>query len=495
MNVLMIQPRGSFMLRGITHPVCRDLMMSATFLKQRGHRVRVWDRCIEPGEPEAFADGKRADAAVLFISQSSSVKDAIAVSDKLRKEGTATVWADMVALLGVDLADTHRYCDYLMTGEYCFTADELLRALEAGTDVRKVAGLAISEIGGFYKTPKRPLPPFEALYPIDWSLIDVKKCFRRFMNCERMLYLNASVGCPYACGFCSTPACYGARRKRPIEHVVREIDYLVKEHGLDGINFSDELLLFTDGELEALKACRARNGGSFVWGGETRAQLFTKDTLTKMADAGCRWLLFGLETGAASMRDKLDKRYDPEKVKQAVDWCTELGISTFGSFILGFPGETEQELRQTVEFALSLDLDAFLCNYFVMIAETPLYREAVANGTFRFQSILEYDTLVNTDRLDGNFSRIPYEDMATVKAYFDFLTITRKKRTAQGGAAGAQFAKKVLNAAAEYLRSTPKEAALSLLSIFRRGVCVAYYPVTHPATVKKYGLHNINRNK
>lgn len=493
MNVLTIQPRGGFMLRGITHPVCRDLMMSATFLKKRGHTVRVWDRCVDRTDFTDPKSGFHADAAVFFISQSSSVKDAIAVSARLRSNGTVIVWADMVALLGADLPDTHLYCDYLLLGEYCFTADELLRALQNGDDASGIAGLAVSGKDGFTKTEKRPLPAFSELYPIDWTLIDVEKCFRRFQSCKKMLYLNASTGCPYACGFCSTPACYGQRRKRPFGHVLSEIDFLVRNHGLDGINFSDELLLFTDEELAAMKACRERNGNSFVWGGETRPQLLSDATLQKMYDAGCRWLLFGLESGSETVRARLSKGYDPARVAEVVDRCTELGISTFGSFIVGFPGETPQDLRETVRFASSLDLDAFLFNYFVMIAETPLYEEAVKSGRFCFRSILEYDSLVNTDKLDGNFSRIPYRELATVKAYFDFLTITRKKKTAAKDKAGAQFLKKAINTAAEYLRGSPKEAAAGLWSVAKRGVSVAYYPLAHPGIVKKYGLHNVNR--
>ena len=493
-RVLLIQPQGSFMLRGITHPVCRDLMMTATYLRRCGYTVRVWDRCIEKTDVKRVYEDFQADAAVFFISQSSSVKDAIAVSDRLRAYGTTVVWADMVALLGMDLQDSFRYFDFLLTGEYCITADLLLEALGNGTDPRNVAGIAFMDGNERIVTEKRPLPDLSFLGPIDWSLIDVERCFRRFPGCKRMLYLCASVGCPCSCGFCSTPACYGARRKRPISHVLSEIDFLTENYGLDGINFSDELLSFTDEELELIGQCRDKHNRSFIWGGETRPQPLTKEKLVKMHRAGCRWLLFGLESGSERIREHIGKTYDPDHVRKVVCWCTELGIATFGSFIVGFPGETREDLRQTVQFALSLDLDAYLFNYFILITETFLYDEVVKMSDFRFHSILEFDTLVNTDALDKNFSEIPYREMATVKGYFDFLTITRKKQTNAAQSAGNQFIKKAANSAVEYLRNSPRKALQGLCSVARRGWGVVFYPLTNPDVRKRYGLYNVNKS-
>gem|GEM_PF-3079362 len=490
MNVLLIQPRSGFQLRGITFPVCRDLVMTATFLKHHGYGVCVWDRCISSKLPQTDF---RADAAILFLAQSSSVKDAAVVSDRLRAEGIRVIWADMVAVIGAELPDALAHCDFILTGEYCFTALELLQTIADGADAADVRGIAYTKNGQTVFTQKRPLPDLSELYPIDWTLIDVRKCFRRFQSCRRMLYLNASVGCPYSCGFCSTPFCYGKRRKRPIDHVIREIDALVRDFGMDGINFSDELLLFTEDELAQLKACRERHANSFVWGGETRPQVLTPELLRQMYDAGCRWLLFGLETGSSEMREHIRKQYDPAQVRAVTDCCTELGIAVFGSFIIGFPNETKEDLLRTVRFAQSLDLDAYLFNYFVMIAHTPFYEQVNRESGYRFHSILEFDDVVNTDSLDANFSAVPDKALAVVKAYFDYLTITNKKETAQRRTAGSQFFKKAINTAAEYLRSTPSTAFVGLYSICRRGFGVPFYLLAFPGLRREYGLYKKRR--
>ena len=98
----------------------------------------------------------------------------------------------------------------------------------------------------------------------------------------------------------------------------------------------------------------------------------------KMYDAGCRWLLLGIETGSKETRVQIDKPMDHNQIRSFVDNCTQVGISTFGSFIIGFPDETPERLKETAEFALSLNLDAFLFNYFIAIPKTPLCDSLIA---------------------------------------------------------------------------------------------------------------------
>lgn len=81
---------------------------------------------------------------------------------------------------------------------------------------------------------------------------------------------------------------------------------------------------------------------------------------------------------------------EPNRIREIVNICTRIGIATFGSFIIGFPEETEEDLRDTVSFALSLNLDAYLFNYYVYIGGTPLFLEAEAKGRIRYTSIMEY---------------------------------------------------------------------------------------------------------
>jgi len=71
-----------------------------------------------------------------------------------------------------------------------------------------------------------------------------------------------------------------------------------------------------------------------------------------MYDCGCRWILFGVESGSPEILKKVDKRIPYEKIEETFRNCSKLGIVSIASFIIGFPGETVQRLRESVELML-----------------------------------------------------------------------------------------------------------------------------------------------
>lgn len=443
MKLLFIQPKAGFLLRGTTHPMCRTVLFAATYMNRKGFEVKVLNRCTENTNVKKLAEDFMPDMAIVYLSLSSSVQDAVNVSRELKLRGVTVAWAELIAELSPELCYETGCVDYIPYNESILSLHELCEALENGDDISAVKGLYYKKAEKYIKTPFQPAINAAELPSTDWTLTHPEKCFRRFAGRDKMLYLCASIGCPYSCGFCgfSMYDCH-KRSKRNIKTVLEEIKYLTDDHGLNAVNFSDELLLFTSEELQEIKAFRERTENGFIWGGETRPTLQSKEQLRQMYDAGCRWLLLGLETGSDHIRKLVGKELDNEKVRQVTEWCTEIGIETYGSFIIGFPGETEDDLRDTVSFALSLDLDAFLFNYFIPVISTALYNKMEQEGIYGITDIQTYEKMISPDRYDRNFSAVPKKDLAVIKAYFDFLTITRSKKTASGKKAGGEFFKK-----------------------------------------------------
>ena len=487
MKVLMVQAGESFMLRGTNYPVCRELMFSSTWLKNKGFEIQIYNRCIQRQSVKSVLKTFAARYAVVFVAHSSSIRDAVKVSRQLKQSGVCVIWADAIPVLCEDYIQHFSCYDYILTGEYCIALQNLLEVMQHSGSVQNVRGIAYREKGKPVHTPPQPLQDLAALPAVDWSLIDVQKCFRVFPGCKKMLYLCASVGCPMGCEFCYATVCYrNVRRKRPIERVIEEIEYLVVNHGLDGLNFSDELFAFTDEELEKIKACRTRLNDAFIWGGETRAQFLTKEKLERLYDAGCRWLLFGLETGSLRMRALLHKEYDSDYIRKVVSWCTQIGIATHGSFIIGFQGETEQDLSDTVSFAKSLDLDAWLFNYLIPVDSTGVYNRLKQAGYFDGLDVYGYERLLSPDSYPVNYSAVPRKELGVIKAYFDWKTIRNKKNNKTRQAQFEMFYK-VLDMVVQYIKAGPKDMVLGFFSIISRGVSVMI-PLFYPKIVKKYKL-------
>ncbi len=481
------------MMRGTTYPVCRGIMTTATYMKSKGHEVKVHDRCIDFTSPKKTIEAFAPEVVAVFVPPTVSTEDAVRISEIAREKGAAVVWAEVIASAVAEQAVQSGTADFVITGEAEAKLELLIGELKNGRKFETVPGLTFMEEGVVRSTGNRNITDLETLPMIDWDLIDVEKCFRRFPFCKKMLYMYTSRGCPYKCGFCFNTMFYNSvYRKRPIEFVLEEIRGLEKDHGLDGVNFSDEFLLLSDEEIEKIGRFRTENGLRFFWGGEVRADAYTNvQTLKKMYLAGCRWLLVGIETGSPETRKKINKPMDLDTVRKFVDMCTEAGIATFGSFIIGFPDEISADVAQTARFALSLNLDAFLFNFFVVIPKTPLSEDLIRRGIIREPDIFGCSSgSRQLQSLTKNYSAVPDTDLKVVKSYFDWLTFTRRKK---GASEKHAIVKKAFDTVRHFSEGNLRNTFDNIFNAAKTFVTVVYYSHSHRKVREKYGLYNVNK--
>lgn len=495
MKILFVQPSAGFLMRGTTYPVCRSIMVTASYMKSLGHEVMVHDRCVDFRKAEKIFSSFRPQLLMLYAPPTASVKDAIEVSTVARKHGCTVVWAEVVAAAFSEQIVGGGYADFVLTGETETKLEKLVYEIENNKEFSSVSGITYKAGDKIITTPNVNDTNLEDVPEIDWDLIDVRKCFRKFPHCKNMLYMYTSRGCPFKCTFCYNTMFYNScHRKRPIRHVLNEIKYLEENYGLDGANFSDEFLLLTDEEIEEITTFRNENNLKFFWGAETRADAYKDiEKLRRMYDSGCRWLMLGLETGSEETRQKIQKPMNKDIIRNFVDMCTEVGITTFGSFIIGFPDETPEQLKETAEFALSLNVDAFLFNYYVVIPKTPMGNELVATKRLDpDKAFLESRASSQIQSLSKNYSSIPDRELKVVKSYFDWLTFTRKKKEASSK---NMFIEKAVDVLVHFAEGGIKNTVSNIYSAGKTFVTVVFYSTMFPKIKKKYGLYNVNKKK
>ena len=243
--------------------------------------------------------------------------------------------------------------DYIVIGEGEHTMRELLRSIEGRMDVRDVRGLAGIDrsTGRAWKNAARPLEddldtlpnPARELVPI-----------ARYLAFDSHASVVTSRGCPYECIFCSAPAWTGRKvRYRDPAKCVDEIEDLSRL-GFTEITIEDDL--FTLYRKHFLAVCGElidRNTG-IRWNAFSRVDTITPEIVGTMAKAGCQAICFGVESGDQEVLDLIKKNSSLAKVKEAMRMTQDVGISALASFIVGLPGETEETLRKTVEFAEEL---------------------------------------------------------------------------------------------------------------------------------------------
>jgi radical SAM superfamily enzyme YgiQ (UPF0313 family) len=105
--------------------------------------------------------------------------------------------------------------------------------------------------------------------------------------------------------------------------------------------------------------------------------------LQLMGQAGCRLISWGIESGNEQILRNVRKGADPEKAQRALHWAKNAGIMNWGYFIIGLPGETEDTIRQTIDFSKKLPLDIALFHVAAPYPGTPFFFEVVKKGWFR----------------------------------------------------------------------------------------------------------------
>ena len=202
-----------------------------------------------------------------------------------------------------------------------------------------------------------------------------------------------SRGCPYSCIFCLGRRMVGNRvRLRNAHRVVDEIEEILA-YGIDRINIADDLFVSSRGKVKEVCEEILCRGLRFAWSAFARVNTVDLETLRMMREAGCDSVSFGVESGNREMLKRIRKGITPEQVRHAVALCREAGIIAHTSFIVGLPGETQETLRETHEFAAGL---GSLYGYH-FLAPFP--------GTTVREEVQKYDLEILTDdwtRYDAN---------------------------------------------------------------------------------------------
>jgi len=185
----------------------------------------------------------------------------------------------------------------------------------------------------------------------------------------------ASRGCPFSCGFCWRPDYGRVYRVRSPENIVDEMEEIRYRFGYERIWFADEL--FIANKKHTIALCREiiERGLDVKWECLARADLMDEELAKNMRKAGCYKIIFGLESGDDRTLKLMNKQLKVEQSRKAVENVVKAGIKAGAFFILGYPGETNETMLNTIRFASSLPLDYFSMTIPYPLPGTDLYEK------------------------------------------------------------------------------------------------------------------------
>ena len=182
--------------------------------------------------------------------------------------------------------------------------------------------------------------------------------------------LVVTLGCPYACDFCSKPVFGNEVRHRDQDTVMGEISGL-RAMGYDSLWIADDT--FTLDSRHLAEFCRRMTGFGMTWSCLSRADRVTPEMAVQMKEAGCRRVHLGLESGSRLTLGLMNKRATVEDGVHATQTYHAAGIEVGAFFMVGYPGETEADIELTFDLALSLPLDDISFNVPIPLPGSPLY--------------------------------------------------------------------------------------------------------------------------
>jgi anaerobic magnesium-protoporphyrin IX monomethyl ester cyclase len=382
-------PNGRIRVMGFP-PI--GIMSLSSVLKRAGHDVTLFDQANPETPNSVIIDEIRRQRPALvglsFLSTTSYPYAKILAREiRAADTGVKIAMGGVFASLNAQLVKMQvPEVDFVCRGD---GEQLLLDLLERLSDPDTVAGVTWQEKDGTLRNnPNRvldrnldqwPFPDRESL-PLDFvesMPLDVPAV----LSLDRFTTMQTSRGCPWPCIFCDIPIFNeGKWRSRSPEHVIAEMKQLQKD-GYGAVYFVDDHFLLQPKRIEAICQGINDNGITIQWGCEGRVDSVCMQLFPAMAKAHCRTLMFGIESGSQKILDRLQKEQTLTETRTAVVNAKKAGIEiVHGFFVVGCPDETEDDMRQTFDFAATLPIDSFGFNRLCVYRGTPLWQEYVRRG-------------------------------------------------------------------------------------------------------------------
>lgn len=392
MKVLLMRPNctGNKKDTYITFPL--GIGYIAAVLKKEGHEVQILDLTIEDVNYEVVKEIiLYFNPDVIGISALSYMYVQVKwLAAYLKKITPSTI------ILGGHLSN-HNYdlvlnktlVDICVIGEGEITVVDLLQNLN---NLSAVKGIAYKTCTQIHKTADReviedldtiPFPAYELFKNLDeYTRLDDVYLSKRHVSknkVHRKMAIEAGRGCPFSCNFCSRM--YQRVRKRSIDNLLAEIKFLNEKYGIDTIWFQDELLFFNKNYI--FEFCDRIKDMEIGWYGNARITSVNKEILQKVKDNKCLEIAYGVESGSQEILKNMNKKITQNQILTTLTDTIKIGLPMDMGLILGYPGETEETIAETVRVLGTVGFPGLKFRYITPYPGSLLYKQCIESGKIK----------------------------------------------------------------------------------------------------------------
>ena len=360
-----------------------SLANCAALLEQQGHDVKIIDANALRLPPERIVH-ELTGCERAFVSSSDLDRwqcPSVGIESFLETVKYAAKAAGEIYVLGAH--GTVRPKEILqltgaravIRGEPEFTVQEICR----GTPLSEIKGLAYPGNDSVVLTGEPQPVDLNTLPRPAFHLLPMERYHYEVLG-SRFTLLEGSRGCASSCRFCLLQMYGRGVRRKKIEKLISEIELAISRFGVKTAYFMD--LEFTVLRNQVLELCRylISKRYDFRWTCQTRFDLVDAHLLRQMKEAGCSLIHLGVEAGTNALLDKVNKQITTEQICEGMREIKKARIDSACFFMLGFPGSTDAEMRETIRFAKRLNPTYALFHLATPYPGTKLYEEVASRN-------------------------------------------------------------------------------------------------------------------
>ncbi len=294
-----------------------------------------------------------------------------------------TVFGGPYALKNAPTILNDENIDWVFEGAADRSFPEALKRLAQNRTIdEQILGLSFRRDDGSVYTSTRQdrINDLDSLPPPAWDMVNLdayaaEPNMAANLKGKRYAMLFTSRGCPYLCNYChdifSKKFVYHS-----VDYVIAEIERLYEQYGVDEFQIVDDIFNLHKPRLKAIMSeVQKRWPGKlkFTFPNGIRADIIDEEVVTALCDAGTYAVCIAVETVTPRLQNLVEKHLDIEKTRRTIALFGKRNIQITGFFMLGFPTETPEEIKATIDFAINSDLT--LAFFFSVVPQfgTPLY--------------------------------------------------------------------------------------------------------------------------
>ncbi len=299
-----------------------------------------------------------------------------------------------------------------------------------GNDIKNVKGIAYFNGESVVSNEREKfIKDLDSIPLPDYSLVNISDYWGYHSQMNTLLAektyapIMSSRACPYKCIYCHS--IFGKIfRKRSPENFIAEMKMLYYEYGVREFHIIDDVFNIDRKRMTIILNMIIDSGMKIriAFPNALRGDRLTRESILLLKKAGAYMLTFAFETASQRIQKLIRKNLDIEKVVSNVEYASEIGLLTKGYFMLGFPGETVDEIKETVNLAIRSKLD--MANFFVVV---PFEKTGLSDLAKSMYDDYRKNTYVDYHSDKSFYEEVTGYDITKLqkKAYFRFYNIKR----------------------------------------------------------------------